>query len=302
MATKIEWSDETWNPLVGCTHISPGCDHCYSAREASGRLSGIPVYAGLAKGGVFTGEVRTLPERLDQPLHWRKPRMVFVNSMSDLFHADVPYRFIRDVFNVMRTCNGMETAGGKKMPSHTFQVLTKRSQRMRDCSLNRELGYDPDNPPANVWLGVSIESDRYAFRADHLRDTAAAVRFLSCEPLIGPLPSLDLTGIDWVIVGAESGPGARPMQLEWAHDIVARCRYGVPCDACGGSGSIPAYGGEPGGQACECQYGPHPGRNPIPVFVKQLSSGGPRPIKDLARFPEALRIREYPTIGATDGE
>lgn len=263
--TGIEWTDRTWNPVTGCDRISPGCDNCYALTMAK-RLKamgsdryqndGDPRTSGPGFGLTVHHDV------LEQPLRWRKPSMVFVNSMSDLFHTDVPYRFIRDVFNVMRTCNGMTTAGGRRMPSHTFQVLTKRSQRLRDCSLNRELGYDPSSPPANVWLGVSVENDRYSFRVDHLRDTAAAVRFVSCEPLLGPLPSLDLTGIDWVIIGAESGPGARSMDDDWAREIVAKARAA--------------------GTA---------------VFVKQLTNEQPRGsavIKDLEQFPADLQTREWP--------
>ncbi len=216
MGTKIEWSDETWNPLVGCKAVSPGCDNCYAAREASGRLSGLPLYNGLAVNGKFAGEVRLVPERLDQPLKWQRPRRIFVNSMSDLFHPDVPDEFRVQVFDIMA-----------KATQHTFQILTKRPQAMADWM---ERYYDCDHggsgtscrycePLPNGWLGCSIESDRYTFRANRLRATPAAVRFLSLEPLLGPLPSLDLTGIDWVIVGGESGPKARPMHPQWVRDI-----------------------------------------------------------------------------------
>lgn len=249
----IEWTDSTWNPLVGCRWVSPGCDNCYAAREASGRLSGLPLYSGLAVGGEFTGEVRLVPERLDQPLRWKRPRRIFVNSMSDLFHPDVPDDFIAEVFSVMALAD-----------DHTFQVLTKRPQRMADLldtdafidkveravvrraeerqgfsretlRLLKEDGWhtvircmlDWDRnllwPLDNLWVGTSIENDRYTFRADHLRDTPAPVRFLSLEPLLGPVPSLDLTGIDWVIVGGESGPKARPMHPQWVRDIRDRC-------------------------------------------------------------------------------
>lgn len=225
-STKIEWTEATWNPLVGCKAVSPGCDHCYAAREASGRLRTLPAYAGLASDGVFTGEVRCLPERLDQPLRWKRPRRIFVNSMSDLFHPDVPDAYIVEVFDTMGAAS-----------QHIFQVLTKRPQRMRSWTERASVGHyrRPDGaidvfpqtvddlPLPNVWLGTSIESDRYTFRADHLRQTPAAVRFLSCEPLLGPLPSLDLQGIDWVIVGGESGPGARPMHPEWVTEIRDRC-------------------------------------------------------------------------------
>lgn len=259
--TGIEWTDRTWNPVTGCDQISPGCDNCYALTMAK-RLKAMGSARYQRDGNPITSgpgfKVTVHPDTLGQPLRWRKPSRVFVNSMSDLFHGAVPYQFIRDVFNTMRCCNGQINADGRRAPSHTFQVLTKRSQRMQRCSLSRELGYDPERPPANVWLGVSVESDRYAFRADHLRHTAAAVRFLSCEPLLTPIPMLDLTGIDWVIIGAESGPGARPMNNAWAADIVAQCKAA--------------------GTA---------------VFVKQLS-GGRRPVKDIDQFPPELRHREYP--------
>ena len=201
MATNsaIEWTDTTWNPLTGCTKISPGCKHCYAERMAK-RLHamGQPNYA--------NGFKLTLHERmLSQPLSWRQPRRVFVNSMSDLFHKDVPDDYILRVFEVMRRAS-----------QHRFQVLTKRAERL-----------DKINPlidwPDNVWMGVTIENDDYTYRADHLRKTDAHVKFLSLEPLLGPLDTLDLTGIDWAIVGGESGPGARPMEAQWAEQIRERC-------------------------------------------------------------------------------
>ena len=234
----IEWCDATWNPVVGCKRVSPGCDHCYAARESSGRLRRLPLYAGLAECGVFSGEVRLVPQRLDQPIRWKRPRRIFVNSMSDLFHPDVPEAFIEQVLVVM-----------SRAEQHTFQLLTKRPQAMSAILskwYHRGHLFGDDAPGAttprtgligngarlplsNLWLGTSIESDRYAFRADHLRSTPAAVRFLSLEPLLGPLPSLDLTGIDWVIVGGESGPDARPMHPDWASDVRDRCvAGGVP--------------------------------------------------------------------------
>ena len=231
-ATSIEWTEETWNPTVGCSRVSPGCDGCYAISVAHRAMQ--PAHEGLTikrpgERTDWTGEVRCLPERLGVPLRRRKPTTFFVDSMSDLFHPEVPYRFIRDVFDVMRTCSGLVGSDGHRYPSHTFQVLTKRPQRMSELATTYRLGYDPGRPPANVWLGTSIESDRYAFRADHLRATPAAVRFLSLEPLLGPLPSLGLTGIDWVIVGGESGPGARPMHPDWVRDIRDRCvAAGVP--------------------------------------------------------------------------
>ena len=225
--SAIEWTDVVWNPTTGCDRISPGCDNCYALTMAA-RLKGMGQAKYQNDGDPRTsgpGFALTVhPDTLDLPLTWRKPRRVFVNSMSDLFHKDVPEGFVGRVFNVMA-----------QTPQHTYQVLTKRPQRMA-----RVLGpdgcgfYASENPglpcpQPNVWLGTSIESDRYAFRADHLRATPAAVRWLSLEPLLGPLPSLDLTGIDWVVVGGESGVKARPMHPEWARDIRDRCvAAGVP--------------------------------------------------------------------------
>ena len=218
--SKINWTDATWNPCTGCAMVSPGCANCYAIRNAK-RMAGNPnaamqaAYRGLVTGAAgnldWSGTVRTLPERLDEPLHWRKPRRVFVNSLSDLFHKDVPDEFIAQVFATMeRAC------------WHTFQVLTKRSSRLR--ALSAKLPW-----PDNVWAGVSVESAEYAFRIDDLRATGAKVKFLSLEPLLGHLPDLNLSGIDWVIVGGESGPKARQMKVEWARDIRDQCvAAGVP--------------------------------------------------------------------------
>jgi protein gp37 len=212
MSTRIEWTEETWNPVTGCDRTSPGCDNCYALTLAK-RLKAMGQARYQNDGDPRTsgpGFAVTLhPDALDTPLRWKRPRKVFVNSMSDLFHADVPSDFICRVFEVMGHAR-----------QHTFQVLTKRSSRMRDLI---GLNLPEANILPNVWLGTSIESDRYTFRADHLRATPAAVRFLSLEPLLGPLPSLDLTGIDWVIVGGESGPDARPMHVDWARDLRDRC-------------------------------------------------------------------------------
>lgn len=240
MAAKsgISWTESTLNPVAGCDHVSEGCQGCYAARDASGRLQHHPLYAGLAVRGVFTGEVRFAPERLLKPFSWRDGRKVFVNSQSDLFHDSISEDFVATMFAVMTA-----------LPRHTFQVLTKRPQRMRrilDASgfeasvldavrLGREgkLEHAPKLPfprdvavslPApNVWLGTSIELDKYVFRANHLRETPAAVRFLSCEPLLGPLPRLDLTDINLVIVGGESGSTARRMDPDWVRGIRDRC-------------------------------------------------------------------------------
>lgn len=243
VSSAIEWTQETWNPVVGCTHVSEGCEHCYAAREASGRLKTHPIYAGLAEGGRFTGEVRLLPERLDQPLRWRRPRVVFVNSMSDLFHDEVPDEFIEQVFVVMA-----------RTPWHTYQVLTKRPGRMASLLNRPDVGrtfivnraaselsdaglapfqgsHVPPWPLPNVWLGTSVENQRWAdVRIPKLLDTPAAVRFLSCEPLLGPVTFEGLAGwpdapalVDWVIVGGESGPKARPMHPNWARSLRDQC-------------------------------------------------------------------------------
>jgi protein gp37 len=201
MATNssIEWTEATWNPLTGCTKVSPGCKHCYAERLAF-RLQamGNPNYA--------NGFHLTLHDHVVAlPLTWKTPRMIFVNSMSDLFHGDVPNDFILRVFSTMRQASW-----------HTFQVLTKRSDRLL------ELDSQIDWPP-NVWMGVSVENAKYAFRADHLRQTQARTRFLSVEPLLGPLHAINLQGIHWVIVGGESGPGARPVREEWVTSIRDQC-------------------------------------------------------------------------------
>ena len=202
-ATAIEWTDATWNPVTGCTKISAGCDHCYAERFSE-RFRGTP-------GHPFEmGFDLTLrPERLDQPLRWLSPRMIFVNSMSDLFHKEIPKEFIASV------CDTMEHT-----PWHTFQVLTKRSSLMRDFLRRR---YPNTRGPLHMWFGVSIENGSKKSRIRHLQETPAGLRFLSIEPLIGPIGKLNLTGIDWVIVGGESGPGARPMNSEWVREVRDQC-------------------------------------------------------------------------------
>jgi protein gp37 len=199
--SAIEWTEATWNPVTGCTKVSPGCDNCYAETFAE-RWRGIP---GHAYENGFDLTLR--PERLEQPLRWRRPRMIFVNSMSDLFHERVPLTFIKRVFETMAAAD-----------RHTFQVLTKRPGRMTSV-----LEQIQPAPLPNVWLGTSIELDKFAWRVNHVRRTPAAVRFLSCEPLLGPLPSLKLDGIDWVIVGGESGAHARPMDPQWAANLRDRC-------------------------------------------------------------------------------
>lgn len=202
MATKssIEWTEATWNPVTGCTRISPGCKHCYAERMAK-RLKA------MGNHSYRDGFKLTLqPQTLEVPLRWKKPQMIFVNSMSDLFHTAVALEYILRVFDVM-----------KKAHWHTYQILTKRSDRVLE--LDRILDWQPQ-----IWMGVSVESEAYTFRIDHLRRTSAMTKFLSLEPLLGPLSNLDLEGIDWAIVGGESGPGARPIREEWVTDIRNQCR------------------------------------------------------------------------------
>ena len=203
--SSIEWTKSTWNPVTGCTKISPGCKHCYAERMAL-RLQAMK-QANYSHGFKLTVHWQAL----DLPLKWRKPQTIFVNSMSDLFHDEVPLSFIREAFDVMRQASW-----------HRFQVLTKRSERL--ASLNAELQW-----PENVWMGVSVENARYSFRIQHLRSTGASLKFLSLEPLLGPLRHLDLSGMDWVIVGGESGPMARPMDGVWVTDIRDQCQQaGLP--------------------------------------------------------------------------
>ena len=216
--TGIEWADATWNPVVGCSKVSPGCDNCYAIGVSARMIANpkVSAYDGTVEEGDWTGQINLLRDRLDQPLRWKRPRRIFVNSMSDLFHPDVPVEFINDVFGVMA-----------KADWHQFQVLTKRPQRMRDY-FNRGPAA-PKFPSPNVWLGTSIESDNYTFRAEHLGSIPAEVRGLSLEPLLGPLPSLDLDTSDWVIVGGESGRDARTMHPEWVREIRDKCvAAGVP--------------------------------------------------------------------------
>lgn len=196
--SRIEWTEETWNPVTGCTKVSPGCDNCYAERLAL-RLQA------MGNARYVNGFELTLhPDKIDDPLKWKRPRVVFVNSMSDLFHPDVPDEFIWSVFDTMAEADW-----------HTFQVLTKRPQRA--CDL-----FDGYTLPRNVWIGTSIELDKYTFRANYLRKIDAKIRFLSCEPLLGPLPSLDFTDLGWIIVGGESGPGHRPMEADWVRDLRER--------------------------------------------------------------------------------
>jgi protein gp37 len=206
--SAIEWTEATWNPVTGCDRISAGCEHCYAMTLAK-RLKAMGSAKYQNDGDPRTSgpgfDVAIHPESLDEPYRWRQSRVVFVNSMSDLFHARVPVSFIRDVFDVCRDT-----------PHHTYQVLTKRSLRL--LRMAEKLDW-----PSNLWMGVSVENAAALHRVDHLREVPAAVRFLSCEPLIGPLDAINLRGIDWVIAGGESGPNYRPMDINWARGIRDAC-------------------------------------------------------------------------------
>ena len=212
--SAIEWTEATWNPITGCDRVSPGCAHCY-ALDLAARLKrfGQPKYQqdGSRRSSGPGFAVTLHPQALDVPLRWRRPRVIFVNSMSDLFHEEVPFDFIESVFDVM-----------SRADQHVFQILTKRHERLAELA--------PSLPwPPNVWMGVSIENRRFLQRADHLRTVPAAIRFISAEPLLGPLDDLDLEGVDWLIAGGESGPKHRPVKEEWLLDLRDSClEAGVP--------------------------------------------------------------------------
>lgn len=201
-SSRIEWTEQTWNPTTGCTKVSPGCKHCYAETMAR-RLQA------MGTPGYDNGfELSLMNDRLEQPLHRQKPTIYFVNSMSDLFHDEIPNRFLNSVFSVI-----------KKTPHHTYQILTKRSARMRDYFSGRTV-------PSNVWLGVSVEDQKYGLpRIDDLRAVNATVRFISAEPLLEDLGEINLVGIQWMIVGGESGPKARPMKAEWVDNIHRQCQH-----------------------------------------------------------------------------
>lgn len=256
--SQIQWTDATWNPVVGCTRISPGCTNCYAIRDAY-RMGHNPnrkvcsVYEGLAQyqstGKLgWTDMVRCVPDRLGLPPRWKTSRRVFVNSQSDLYHKDVPEEFIGRVFETMNRAHW-----------HTYQILTKRAERLEE--LSPRLPWAP-----HIWQGVSVENADYTSRIDHLRRTGAHVKFLSVEPLLGPIPHLDLAGIHWVIVGGESGPGCRPMEEEWVHQIREACR-----------------------------------RQNVAMFFKQTGEKLARRLKlkskkggDADELPAELRVREFP--------
>jgi protein gp37 len=202
--SAIEWTDATWNPVTGCVEVSPGCDHCY-ARAFAERFRGVeghPYQQGF--------DLKLWPERLELPLHWKKPRRIFVNSMSDLFHKDVPDDFIHQVFDVMTRAS-----------QHIFQILTKRPKRLERYTAEFWPGLADYH---HIWLGTSVESDDYTWRVDYLRRAPAAVRFISAEPLLGPLDTLDLTDIHWLIAGGESGVGHRPCDPAWVRSLHQHCR------------------------------------------------------------------------------
>ena len=297
MSTTIEWTEETWNPTTGCDRISPGCRECYAATLAKRlKAMGQPKYQNdgdpVTSGPGFA--LTCHPDTLGAPLGWRKGRLVFVNSMSDLFHRDVPDQFIAEVFAVMALA-----------PQHTFQVLTKRAHRMGGVLRSEMFALSVENaatarvpsarvdtmqwPLPNVWLGVSIENDRYTWRADHLRHTPAAVRFISAEPLLGPLPSLDLTGIDWLIAGGESGPNARPVDPEWVRDLRDRCTV-VDHTPCGWSEI--ARTGDPF-RGCDCHF------DPRPAFL--FKQWGGRTPKAGGRELDGRTWDEYPEASSSRG-
>ena len=237
----IEWTETTWNVSTGCDRTSPGCDNCYALTLARRlKAMGSPKYQNdgdpRTSGPGFA--LTLYSEQLELPYGWRAPRSVFVNSMSDLFHPDVPLEFIQRVFTVMADT-----------PRHTYQILTKRSKRLASLASGLEW-------PSNVWMGVSVETSRYAFRLDHLRTVGAAVRFVSAEPLLGPLSDLDLTGLHWLIAGGESGPSARPMHESWVRDLRDQCA------------------------AAE-----------IPFFFKQWGGRTPKPVAANSTAPSTMRCR-----------
>lgn len=283
--TTIEWTNAVWNPTRGCSIVSPGCSRCYAMKQAHRFSHKTGPYAGLTKmskgGPVWTGEVRTVPELLDWPLRKKKPLRIFVNSMSDLFHEGVSDRFINGVFDVMALAHW-----------HTFQILTKRPQRMRDYLLAPRRGLAVA-PWPNIWLGVSVEDQARADeRIPLLLQTPAAVHWISAEPLLGhvdlrvympnrlwnDLPSWKQPELDWVVVGGESGPGARPFNIKWAQSLIAQCR----------AAGVPVFMKQIGSLPISKQHGVGIGTFDV-AWPHQDRKGG-----DPAEWPEDLRVREYP--------
>ena len=252
--SKIEWTEATWNPLRGCTRVSEGCRFCYAERVAERWSGPKQPYEGLVipskTGGHprWSGEIRLVEHMLNEPYKWKQGKLIFVNSMSDLFHEKVPLDYILRVFEVMQNT-----------PQHRYQILTKRAERLA------ELASQIDWPP-NVWMGVSIEDSRVIDRADALREVPAAIRFLSLEPLIGPIPDLNLAGLDWAIIGGESGNQARIMEPEWAIDLLNQCR----------SANVPCFIKQMGTQ-----------------WARRHGSKGWKG-DNFSEFPEVLQVREYP--------
>jgi protein gp37 len=303
--TTIQWTDQTWNPTTGCDRISPGCDNCYALTMAK-RLKGMGQAKYQNDGNPATSGpgcgLTVHPDTLTEPLRWRKPRKVFVNSMSDLFHARVPREFLARVFAVMAAT-----------PQHTYQILTKRPERaariltdLCTCGSGHPPGehfrssmewaatdHSPTYVPGlehgiyhrsgwplpNVWIGTSIESDEYTRRLNHLRNTPAAVRFVSAEPLLGPLPSADFTGIDWLIIGGESGPGARRLEPRWVSDLIAQARQAAAAPFVKQLGSVWARDTTWAGKTVAA-HGDTKGGNPN-------------------YWPAHLRVREYPKQATT---
>lgn len=254
--TTIEWSDKSWNPLRGCSVYTKECINCYAMRTAHRYAGPGGPFEGLTqtvKGKpVWTGNIRLVPEDLEKPLTWEKPALVFVNSMSDLFHEDVPEDYIREVFEVMR-----------RAEHHTFQVLTKRAERVLELSDRLPWG-------RNVWMGVSIGCQENAYKADLLARTGAAVKWVSAEPLIGPV-NLQLAGIAWVVIGGESGPGSRPLEPQWIRDLIGQCH------AVGASPFVKQMGSE----WSKARYGKQ--------WMREDYKG-----KKIETWDVDLRVREYP--------
>lgn len=258
--SKIEWCNATWNPVRGCTKVSPGCRSCYAETFAE-RFRGV-------KGHPYEQgfDLRLVPEKLEEPLRWKRPRRIFVNSMSDLFQDGVPDQFIHDVYYTMES----------RAPQHIYQVLTKRSNRMR-AYLDWRYG-EGRIPSKHIWHGVSVENRAMACRLDDLREMRSAIRFVSIEPLLEDIGDLDLRGIHWVIVGGESGPQARPFQVEWARSIIAQCKAaGVAC-------FIKQVGSRPEGWWTN-SLGPGFNRHAI-----RHHKGG-----NIVEWSPDLRVREYPS-------
>ena len=263
--TKIQWTEKTWNPIRGCSIVSPGCVNCYAMKMAH-RFSGPGMpYEGLtvlkSHGPTWTGKVVCDEKKLDDPLHWKKPCRIFVNSMSDLFHEGVPMSFLNRVFRTMLSC-----------PQHTFQILTKRPLRMLAYMSQRAV------IPSNAWLGVSVEDQKTADeRIPLLRQTPAAVRWVSYEPMLAPVVFTDYLPVkccpppylDWIVCGGESGPGARPLRLQWVRDVIGQCK----------ANHTPVFVKQLGGRWRA---------EPVRVKVKDRKGG------DMAEWPEDLRVREYP--------